>query len=537
MPAIVPLVASCLALGLPSPCPPAPDDPLPSADAAITRAELEHHVRFLASDELEGRGQASEGLDRAASYLVRSLEAAGFEPAGEGGTFFQATGVRRIVFTGIPRLLLTRESGEVHEAVYGRDFTLAVRGSAHSTEVLPLRFFYDYNHFRMPREGNPAEAIHFSAGRKTREKIFERLRIENLEDWGLEVKVNLGQGGLETGAKAERVPDRLVTDLAGGCEAVVLRGPLRKEFERRAFTHMQLLAEEQTLPYLDRNILARLPGAGTPERPELAEEVVLLTANYDHVGIRPPRPRGSPREDWVFNGANDNASGCAALLELAQALAAGARPARTLLFLFTTGSEGKDEGLERYLAQPSAPLARTVVALNLDALGKIDPDVGGSGRLWLSGAERSNLLPAWEEAELGIVVDPQPREGRYQRSKFYDLALEGIVTHTLSSRLSGKNRPVFNDEAGGLDYAHLEAATHQVLRAVQPLADGSLQPEWKRGKRPRTLAQRDMPKRKTAEERQAEGDERRKKRRARRAEEEAGGDDNDNDNGDDNDDD
>jgi hypothetical protein len=459
------------------------EDALPAPDPSVTRAELQHHVRFLASDELGGRAPLTAGMERAARYLARALAASGVEPAGEDGTFFQDTGLRRYEYPSLPRLLFTHENGATVEARYGLDFTLEVRGAPRSTEKLPLRFYYDYNHTRMPLTGNPEEAIYFCADRPAKKRILAEKGIANLEDWGLEIE--LSTKGQKPGKAPESFPGRKSDGTeSDACELVELRGELLPDFERRRFTHVQLLVEEVLQPFADRNVVGRIRGAGTPEKPGLAKEAVILSAHYDHLGTR-PAPGGREREDSLFNGADDNASGCAALLELAQALASGKPPARTLIILFTTGEETGGAGMARYLRAPAEPLAGTVANLNLEMLGRPDGEAGGPGRLWLTGNARSNLFAAWRARGLAIVADPRPEEGFFMRSDNYPLALEGVVAQSLSSFGMHKDYHRPGDEAVKLDYGHFEAVTRVALAAATTLADGSLQPAWLEGMRPK----------------------------------------------------
>jgi hypothetical protein len=476
-----PLVHGCIVLCLALSGLQEGGDALPAADAAITRAELEHHVRFLASDELEGRAPLTRGMERAAQYLARALAAAGAEPAGEDGSYFQTTGLKRYEYRSPPRLVLTDESGAEVEARHGTDFSLRVRGTASSTETLPLRFFYDYNHSRMPLTGNSSEALYFSATKQDKQRILAEKGIPNLHDWGLEIEVRPGE---KPGRARDSLAPRLALPEPEACELVELRGPLCPDFERRRFTHVRLEIEEVLAPYEDRNVVGRIRGVGTPEEPGLASEVVILSAHYDHLGIRPP-PRGREREDSLFNGADDDASGCAALLELAQAFAAGARPVRTLVFLFTTGEESGGRGIARYLGGPAEPLGATVADLNLEMLGRPDGLIGGPGRLWLTGHERTNLGAAWEELGLAIVADPRPDEGFFLRSDNYALAVEGVVAQSLSSFGGHKEYHSPRDEPDTLDYDHLEAATRVAFAAARTLADGSLRPAWREDGQPK----------------------------------------------------
>lgn len=496
------------------------EDPLPAPDAAVTRAELEHHVRFLASDALGGRKPLTPGMERAAQYLARALAAAGCEPAGENGTFFQDTGARRLIYPQQPVLRFQRDDGAVVEAELGVDFTLRPRGRARSTGMLPLAFFYDYNHARMPREAQPGQAIYFSGARADKKRILAEKGIEGLEGWGLELEVLAGDRSRTPGEPKEQ-PERMADQAEEGCELVELRGKLVDDFERRRFTHVELVVEESEAPFVDRNVVARIPGQGLPGKPELAEEVVLFSAHYDHLGTRETAKK--ERADEIFNGADDDASGCAALLELAQALAAGPRPARTLVFLFTTGEESGGHGSRRYIAAPPHPLAKTVANLNLEMIGRPDPEIGGAGRLWLTGFERSNLGPLLVERQLAIVADPRLDQRFFQRSDNYAFALEGVVAQTLSSFALHEEYHTVRDEADTLDYAHLEAGARVALEAARLLSDGSFAPAWLEGKQPQRFTG-SLPSEPKSEEEKAAERERRKAERQKARERKGGAD-------------
>jgi len=488
---ILPLLA--LLASLPAGAPQdAPLDPLPAKDAAITRAELEHHVRFLASDELEGRGFGTSGSQRAARYLAQALAAAGLEPAGVEGGWFQPLALRRYEYPAPPRLLWKGPEGEVQEAHYGVDFELRIRGHAHSTEMLPLRRFYGFNPGGIPQQGRPDEAVYFGATPNERRDIFRKRGIADLTDWGLEVELDEGEHGYEPGQpKAGIAPRYLAPDEKEGCEWIELRGPLKLTMEERKMSHLQLLLEEVESPILEGNVVGRIRGVGTPEHPELAQQVVVLSAHFDHLGVRTPRSKDKDKEgdddkDRICNGADDDASGVATLLELAQAFAAGPKPARTLVFLFTTGEERGGFGSARYLAAPAEPLEHTVADLNLEMLGRPDELAGGAGKLWLTGDDRTNLGAAWREQGLAIVADPRPKEKFFQRSDNYAFALKGVVAQSLSSFNLHEQYHTPADEADTLDYAHLEAAARLAQRAAAGLADGSLQPAWLAGRQPKS---------------------------------------------------
>jgi Zn-dependent M28 family amino/carboxypeptidase len=183
----------------------------------------------------------------------------------------------------------------------------------------------------------------------------------------------------------------------------------------------------------------------------------------------------------IHNGADDDASGCAALLELAGALAAGPRPARTLVFLFATGEEAGLHGTDWYIEHPLVPLASTVCNLNLEMIGRPDPLAGGAGGLWLTGDERTSLGDAFRALGMAVVADPRPGERFFERSDNYAFARRGIVAQTLSSFNLHADYHGVDDELERLDLAHMEGATRAALVGARALADGTLEPTWKPG--------------------------------------------------------
>ena len=229
------------------------------------------------------------------------------------------------------------------------------------------------------------------------------------------------------------------------------------------------------------NVIGVLPGVGTPERPELAQEVVVLTAHYDHLGEREPREGDEPGVDRIYNGADDDASGTVTLLEIAEALAEQPAPARTVVVMAVTGEEKGLLGTRYYIDQPLFPLERTVVNLNFEMLGRPDALAGGPGKLWLTGYERSNLGDALAERGISVVQDPRPEQQFFRRSDNYAFARLGIVAQTLSSYDLHDDYHTPADEADTLDYEHMQGAVRACLSATLLLTSGELAPTWNPG--------------------------------------------------------
>src|SRR5205807_4984883 len=180
------------------------------------------------------------------------------------------------------------------------------------------------------------------------------------------------------------------------------------------------------------NVVAKLPGSD----PTLAKQVVLFTAHWDHKGIGPVI-----HGDSIYNGAEDNASGVAALLAAAQALTQVApRPRRTLLFVATTAEESGLLGSEAYVQAPLVPLERTAAVLNLDVT-----NVRGATRdIDALGIERSTLGDAFRaaaRAESLVVDHPADVRGSFYRSDHFPFARAGVPALSFKSGLDFVDRP------------------------------------------------------------------------------------------------
>jgi Zn-dependent M28 family amino/carboxypeptidase len=220
------------------------------------------------------------------------------------------------------------------------------------------------------------------------------------------------------------------------------------------------------------NVVGLLPGGD----PALAGEAVVVTAHYDHLGIGP-----AVNGDSIYNGADDDASGTVAAMEIARALAR-ARPApkRTIVFLLVTGEEHGLIGTRWYLDHPVVPLERTVANLNLEMIARPDPLAGGRGKAWLTGYDRSTVGAMLRAAGIPIVPDPRPQEDFFERSDNIAFAQRGIPAHTLSSYNLHADYHQPSDEAGRADPEHMARVITAAARAVALLADGPA-PAWTPG--------------------------------------------------------
>ena len=212
--------------------------------------------------------------------------------------------------------------------------------------------------------------------------------------------------------------------------------------------------------------------------PVLAREVVLVDAHYDHLGVGRP-----VNGDSIYNGADDDASGTTAVIEIARTIAAGARPKRTILFVATTGEEVGLLGTRWFIEHPPVSLKSIVANLEIEMIGRPDSLAGGPGRAWLTGYDRSTMGAMFTAAGLPIVADARPAEHFFERSDNIAYAQMGIPAHTLSTfnLHSDYHRP--SDELSRVDFVHMTHVIQAGVGAVRILADGPV-PQWNKGGRP-----------------------------------------------------
>ena len=223
-----------------------------------------------------------------------------------------------------------------------------------------------------------------------------------------------------------------------------------------------------------RNVIGVLHGSDS----RLKDEVVLLTAHLDHVGMRE-----AANGDNIYNGADDDASGCVAVLQLARALAQKQAPRRTVLFVFFGSEETGGQGNQYFLQHPPVPIKNIVANLEFEMIGRPDSAVKPD-ELWLTGYERSNLGPELAKHGAKLVADPHPRQNFFQRSDNYALARQGVVAQTVSSfgLHADYHRP--SDDVAHIDFAHMEQAVRSMVGPVEWLANSDFKPEWLEGKKP-----------------------------------------------------
>lgn len=357
------------------------------------------HVRFLADDLLEGRAVATPGERCAADYLVERFRAIGLEPAGHDGGWFHTFPVRTGTTLGYDNAMsLAAEPLVLHAdwAPYGFSATGAVRADL------------VYGGYGVSRPGHPDDAFTRAdvrghvvvveagdpdspGGRSVRVDPHFKATIASRRG-AVGVVVLLAEGAMLPEVDGESRAGLPVPVVAvAGARAEQFRAAAREQ------TRIELRTDVVPVEVAARNVVARLPGAPGP----LAGEHVVVGAHYDHLGLGGDGSLDTSRQRVVHNGADDNASGTGAMVEIARALAAGPPPDRSILFIAFTGEEQGLWGSARFVAEPTIDLDRTVAMVNLDMVGRLE-----DGSLTVLGTGTADEWGALLDEANATLADP-----------------------------------------------------------------------------------------------------------------------------------
>ena len=217
------------------------------------------------------------------------------------------------------------------------------------------------------------------------------------------------------------------------------------------------------------NVLGVIHGTA----PDADRHAVLLSAHYDHLGVR---------EGVIFHGANDDASGASAVLEFARILGSGARPKRTVYFALFGCEEEGELGSEYFQSHPVTQVSDLAANLEFEMIGVNDPN--RPGFLMMTGWERSNLAPALKAHGAQIGPDPYPKEDFFRRSDNYQLARKGVVAHTISAWPLPPTYHKATDDLAHVDLAFMDTVIASLVEPVAWLLNSDFQPAWNPGMQP-----------------------------------------------------
>jgi hypothetical protein len=223
-----------------------------------------------------------------------------------------------------------------------------------------------------------------------------------------------------------------------------------------------------------RNVAAILRGSD----PMLKDSYVILSSHYDHVGL------AQTGDDRIFNGANDDASGTASVLDVANALASlHPRPKRSILFILFCGEEKGLRGSRYYAAHPLVPLVNTIAQLNLEQVGRTDGSDGPHANTAnVTGFDFSSMTPllvdAGKRAGIAVLKDDKGSDAYFNRSDNGPIARLGIPAHTLSVTYEFPDYHAVGDEWQKIDYDNMAKVDQAIGIAMLRLAQSFMPPKW-----------------------------------------------------------
>jgi Zn-dependent M28 family amino/carboxypeptidase len=221
-----------------------------------------------------------------------------------------------------------------------------------------------------------------------------------------------------------------------------------------------------------RNVVGLLRGSD----PALGDTYVILSAHYDHIGMRPTG------DDKIYNGANDDGSGTVSVMEIASALAASpVRPKRSILFMTFFGEEKGLLGSRYYTSHPLFPLEKTVAEVNLEQVGRTDSTDGPQIDVaYVTGFDYSNLakILAGEAPAAGVKVSKDPTEKFFERSDNLYFAQAGVPAHTVYVAADFPDYHRVSDEWQKIDYSNMARVDRGIALGVLRLASEAPSPKW-----------------------------------------------------------
>ena len=453
--------------------------PRTSLPSAISEDALRAHIKFLSDDRLEGRGTGARGGELAALYVAEQFEAMGLKGAGAKGSFWQPVSLVGVKADPKTELHINGAT-EAANFKFADDFVAFTGAQTERVSVNAEMVFVGYgidapeqkwNDYKGPAEdyrgkilvmlvndppATPQEPDLFGGRRLTyygrwtykyeeaaRRGAVGVILLHTNESAGYPWSVVRTSNGSWRFDIARTSSDKTpylqirswMTDDAAH-RMIQLAGfnldELRKQAATRDFkpVKLNLTASIDLKSELKRveapNVVAILPGRD----PKLRDEYVVYSAHWDHFGIGAPDKNG----DTIYNGALDNATGVASVLEIARVLSSlplAERPRRSFLFLITTGEEQGLIGSEWYSLHPLVPLNKTAADINLDSMNILGP----TRDFVPLGAERSSLKAVVDqiarERGLRISPDPRPEQGSFYRSDHFPFAKVGVPSISL----------------------------------------------------------------------------------------------------------
>ena len=454
--------------------------PLAAQDMHVSGEKIRAHVKYLASDQLQGRGVGTTGERLATRYIASQLKAEGVQPGGENGTYFQrvpmmgvsvlpgaslkASGKRMNMsfkpiedYVGTPLSQKPQNDFDAEAVFVGHGISAPefgwddykgqdLRGKVlvYFTNEPPSTDAKFFGGSALTYYGRWTYKFEEAARRGAVAAIIIHTTPTAGYGWGVvsgswnreasQLRLKPGENGLKLAAWISQGAGARLMASTGKTLDQLLQFSNQKDFRPIPLGipiqgHFPVKVREIE----SRNVVGRVTGSDA----QLRSQAVVYSAHWDHLGIGIP-----VNGDKIYNGAVDNATGCGVVLEIARLWAQlPQKPKRSALFLFVTAEESGLLGSEYYGQHPEIPAGQTAADINYDALYPF----GKTRDVSVTGAERTTLWPLVQRdaarMNLAIAPDPEPGQGFYYRSDHFSFARVGIPAFSVEQGTSYIGKP------------------------------------------------------------------------------------------------
>jgi hypothetical protein len=426
----------------------------PKVCADCVKANME----TLAGDAMRGRACGTQDENAAARFVAGKLKSYGVEGAAADGGYLQRVDYRVPTYAARPTLSI----GATH-FVQGDGVVIMTPAAEASGEIIVLGVSAD-----------PAAA-------KGKVVVLDgafdpRLTAPMFRAGVVAVIAQAPDGVVDAwGELADRPPPGVEVIGAEQPQATFRTTVFAKP---QAFSALRAMAGQtaslsaprgESVARTTYNVLGVIRGSAA----DADRQAILLSAHYDHIGLR---------DGVIYRGANDDASGTAAVLELARVLATEKPARRTVQFALFGCEEAGGHGARYFLAHPPLPLSDIAANLEFEMIGLPDPQRPKT--LMLTGWERSNLGPTLKARGADIGPDLYPEQNFFQRSDNYQLALKGVVAQTVSAWPTPPTYHQSTDDLAHIDLSFMTQAIQSMVTPVRWLVNSDFRPQWNAGMKP-----------------------------------------------------
>lgn len=460
----------------------------------VSASSLREHLKFIASDELQGRNTPSPGLDRAAEYIAVQFKKAGLEAVGDDGYLQTANWVQ---LTRNPKSFsLSIQSGaQTVNADPGQvSFQSPGAISLLSVPLVKVDFTNTAELKASDIEGKAVitELPDFQrVERARRGEVFQAQGafVQRLQSMKAAIILSIDRNGVAgTGFQPGRLidPDNRPAQGQSGPQTALPIVQLLSDSGAKLFDSLPMGAISATLsisveapretPVKIRNVIGLLRGSDK----SLRDTYVLVTAHYDHLGINP----NLPGADKIYNGANDDGSGTVSVIEIATALSKlKQRPKRSIVFMTVFGEEKGLLGSRYYGRHPIFPIEKTVADVNLEQVGRTDDSEGPQvGTCAMTGFDFSDMGEIFKAAGdlVGVRVYKHPTnsDAYFGRSDNQALADQGVPAHTLGVAFEFPDYHKVGDHWDKVDYDNMAKVDRMVAVGLLMIANSANEPKW-----------------------------------------------------------